>query len=61
MKAGEFSSVRQAAIAAGIVDPRRQLEQSAIRAVRRIDDREALDRISAAIATRYIELDERNR
>lgn len=48
MKRGEFRSVRQAAIEAGIIDPARQIEAQATRAVRRLD-REALLRLRAEV------------
>ena len=51
MKRGEFRSVRQAAIEAGIIDPARQIEAQATRAVRRLTG-DALDRLEAEIATR---------
>lgn len=55
MKAGEFKSVRAAAIEAGVVNPLKQLEQGAIRAVRKLGA-EALDRVERAIAARRREL-----
>lgn len=51
MKQGEFRSVRAAAIEAGIIDPARQIEAQATRAVRRLTS-DALDRLEAEIATR---------
>lgn len=55
MKAGEFQSVRAAAIVAGVVNPTKQLEQSAVRAVRKLSA-DALDRLEQAIAVRRREL-----
>lgn len=48
MRRGEFRSVRKAAIEAGIIDPARQFEAQATRAVRRLD-REALLRVRAEV------------
>lgn len=55
MKSGEFKSVRAAAIVAGVVNPTKQLEQSAVRAVRKLSA-DALDRLEQAIAVRRREL-----
>jgi hypothetical protein len=56
MKRGEFRSVRQAAIEAGIIDPARQIEAQATRAVRRLTG-DALDRLEVEIAARRAGLD----